>query len=53
MINSLYSDQNSNDKFKFDARQYLVDENDPDNTHASATSTNSLPHAYNLDPVIL
>ena len=40
---------NSNDKFEIDGRQYLLDKNDLDCTHASATHTNSLPHACNLD----
>ena len=51
MVNSLDSDQNSNNKFKIDGRQYILDKNDLDNTHASTTSATSLPHACNLDPV--
>ena len=37
-------------KFKIDGQQYILDKNDMDNTHTSTTSTNSLPHACNLDP---
>ena len=47
-INGLDSVQEANDKFIIDGRQYIFDKNDLDNTHTSATSTNSLPHTYNL-----
>ena len=48
-INSLDSDQNLNDKFIIDERWYILDINNLDNTHTSATGTNSLPHTCNLD----
>ena len=50
MINDLNSDQNSNDKFEIEGKWYILDKNDLDNTHASATSTNSLTPTCNLDP---
>ena len=36
-INSLDNDQNSNDKFKSDGKQYILDKNDTDNTHVNTT----------------
>ena len=36
-INSLASEQNSNDKFEIDRKQYILDKNGLDNTHVSAT----------------
>ena len=30
--------------------KFILDKNDIDNTHASTKSTNTLPHACNLDP---
>ena len=42
MIHSLDSDQNSNNKFKIDRKQCILDKNDLDNTHASATNTNCI-----------
>ena len=36
--------------FDMDERQYLLDKNDLDNTHATTTGTNPLPHACDLDP---
>ena len=47
MINIFDSDQNSNDKFKIDGRQYLLDRNDLDNSYASATSTTFNSHLEN------
>ena len=41
--------QNSDDKFEINGQQYILDKNDADNTHASTTSTNSLPHTCTLD----
>ena len=49
MRNSFDSDLTSNDKFESDRREYPLDRNDLDNTHASATITNSLQHTCNLD----
>ena len=49
IINSLDNDQNSNDKFKINEQKYILDKNDTDNTHASSTSTNSLPQPWSLD----
>ena len=39
ILNGLDNDQNSNDKFKVDGQQYILDKNDTDNAHASITST--------------
>ena len=49
-INSLDSDQNSNNKSEIDGKQYILDKNDADNRHASITSTNPLPHTCSLGP---
>ena len=49
MKNNLDSDQNSNDNFKIDRRQYILNKSDLENTHVSVTSTASLQHACNLD----
>ena len=40
----------SADKFKMNGQQYILDKNNADNTHASTTDTNSLPHTCNLYP---
>ena len=44
MINNLDSEQNLNNKFKIDGKQYILNKSDLD-----STSTNSLTHACNFD----
>ena len=50
IIHSLDNDQNSADKLKINGQHYILDKNDADNTHASTTSTDSLPYTCYLDP---
>ena len=47
IIHSLDDVQNSTDKFKINRQQYILDKNEADNTHASTTIIDSLPHTCN------
>ena len=49
ILHSLDNDHKSADQFEINGQQYILDKNDADNTHASNTSTHSLPHTCNLD----
>ena len=50
IIHSHNNDQTSANKFEMNGQQYILNKNDTDNTHASTTSSNSLPHMCTLDP---
>ena len=50
IIHSLDNDLKSTDQFEINRQRYILDKNNTDNTHASNTSTDSLPHKCNSDP---